>query len=113
MTDLEQRVAALEALVKGMCRAEEAGGTCSTMDDAMLRAIYTVVEELAEKAGVSRESFLEHFDLRFRWWHDYYLRQTEDVSPGLAAQRDHRTLADADIPPTYPPLFSAPPNQDT
>ena len=27
--------------------------------------------------------FLKHYELRFRWWHDYYLRRAEEV-PGVA-----------------------------
>ena len=37
--------------------------------------------------------FEQHFSTRFAWWHDYYLRSTEDVALALAAALDHQTLA--------------------
>ena len=65
--------------------------------------------ELAVHEGLSPEDFGKHFELRFNWWHDYLLRLAEDVAPDVAARIDNRSLSDAGVPPSYPPLFSPPP----
>ncbi len=106
--NLEERIATLENLVSSISDLQTADIRNEQIDDAKMQSLYTIVQELAEKAGVPIEKFLKHYEIRFRWWHDYYLRRAEDVSPALAAQIDIRTVEQADVSPTYPPLFDEP-----
>jgi hypothetical protein len=112
MNPLEQRLELLEKLVSSLCDLNTADSRNELMDDAKVMAIYSIVQELAEKAGVDSERFLKHYEIRFRWWHDYYLRRAEDSSPALAAELDPRTLAQAAVSPTYPSIFDEPRQDD-
>lgn len=109
MATTEQRLAELERLVSGMIDWQTASSRTEQMDDAKAMALFSIVQELSERSGISLEAFHAHYETRFRWWHDYYLREAENVSPGLAAELDTRTLEQSDVSERYPPLFDSPP----
>lgn len=107
MSGIESRLKLVEELLKAMTQRDMIDLANEQMDDAKVMALYTIVQELAENAGIPQEECLRHYETRFRWWHDYYLRRVEDVSPERAAEIDPRAVADADVEPTYPPLFDS------
>jgi len=67
MNDTEQRITVLEQRLELLLEGQ-------TINEAMVRAIYTVVEELAQEAGIEEAHFLKHFEDRFHFWHDHYTR---------------------------------------
>jgi hypothetical protein len=105
---LEKRLEGLESLVSTMCDLSDSRSVSELIDDAKVMAIYSIAQDLAVEAGISVENFLKHYEIRFRWWHDYYLRQAEDISPQRAAELDPRTFEQAAVSATYPPLFDPP-----
>jgi hypothetical protein len=109
LEDLQKQVEALTELVGSITKLNDANSINEVLDDARTTAIYSIVRELAEKAGVAPEAFLQHYTVRFRWWHDYYLRKAEDVNPERAAELDPRTVEQAGVDATYPPIFGPPP----
>lgn len=109
MNALEERLAALEELVATLCDRNDIDSKIELTEKAKVQALYTLVQDLAVEVGVTAENFLKHYETRFRWWHDYYLRQAEDISPAIAAELDTRTVVQADVSPTYPSLFDQPP----
>lgn len=109
MNQLETRLKNLENLVSSLLELNNADAKIEMMDNAKVMAIYSIVQELAEKAGIPPDSFLKHYETRFRWWHDYYLRQAEDISPARAAALDPRTSGQCAVDATYPPIFDPPP----
>lgn len=110
---IEERLATLEQLVSTLCETNTIDLANEQTDDARLMALYSIVLELAERAGVSESEFQQHFETRFRWWHDYYLRKAEDVSPSRAAEIDTRAISDCEVSAEYPPLFGPPPPSQT
>ena len=119
MTDSD-RITLLEARVEALKKGLEWQQAIDTEDlkgeqmtDAQFMALYSIVMELAERLGLSSDSFSKHYQTRFRWWHDHYLRRVEDSNPALAAEIDPRSVSDSDVSPTYPPLFDSPPPSQT
>jgi len=110
---IEERIEALEKLMEGFDELTTAEMRNKLLGDAKVMAIYSFVEELAAKADVSPENFLKHYELRLRYWHDYFLRQAEDLSPGHAAELDWRTLEQSAVTGPYPSMFDPPPSDNT
>jgi hypothetical protein len=108
--NIEDRLHLLETIVIGMNERETVCMSNGQMDDAGAMALYSIVAELAQAAGISPEDFFKHYQVRFRWWHDYYLRQSEDVSSHLSAMLDLRTIEQASVDATYAPIFDPPPS---
>jgi hypothetical protein len=106
---IESRLKLVEELLAAMSERDTIDLTTEQMDDARVMALYTIVQELAENAGIPQEEFLRHYETRFRWWHDYYLVKAEDVNPQRAAAIDPRSIDESDVAPTYPPIFDSPP----
>jgi hypothetical protein len=97
MNTIEQRVASLEAIVQKTIEAREAKAQLDAINNAMLRSIYTVVEELAQEHGLEQPHFLKHFENRFHFWRDYYLHQGAPQAAGTPVE-DVAHIS-------YPPLF--------
>jgi hypothetical protein len=110
---IEERLKTIEGLLFAMSERDTIDLANEQLDDAKVTALYTIVQELAERAGIPQEEFLRHYEIRFRWWHDYYLRRAEDVNPARAAEIDARSVAESDVEPIYPPLFGSPPETRT
>ena len=106
--NLQARVKALEELIHSMVGLNTQDFVNEKMDDAKVMAIYSMVQDLAEKAGVPTDEFLKHYEIRFRWWHDYYLRKAESISPAFAAEIDPRTIEEAGVSESYPSIFEPP-----
>ena len=104
LQQLEDRLNFLEGLVKKMCDLNTANLVNEQMDDATVMAIYSIAQDLAVKAGVSSEVFLKHYQIRFRWWHDYFLQRAEDTNPALAAEIDPRSVSESAVEATYPEM---------
>jgi hypothetical protein len=111
--DLKKRLRGLEDHIATMNECDTARLSASQLDRAQFMALCSIVREFALHAGISSESFSWHYEERVRWWHDYFLRQCEDVSPQLSAQLDQRTIGEADVGASYPPLFDPPPSTQT
>jgi hypothetical protein len=109
LTLIKARLNAVEELVRSLDKLSTTDLAYDQTNSADFMALYSIVAEMAEQLGLSPEQFLEHFRGRFRWWHDHYLRRVEDVSPGHAAEIDARSIAESDVPRTYPPIFDRPP----
>lgn len=109
---LQERVAKIEANIKSLSDLSAMNATNNITDDARVMAIYSIVQELAIKAGVTPEDFAAHYRIRYRWWHDHYLRHLEDASPAAAASMDQRSIEEASVPVAYPPLFDPPPGDN-
>jgi hypothetical protein len=110
LTSLRGVVDSLQKLVSTMFDVQTADSRNEMIDDARVMAIYSIVLELAERAGVDRDAITKHFASRQRWWHDYFLRRAEDVSPERAAELDPRTIEQAGVSQTYPSIFDPPEN---
>jgi hypothetical protein len=106
--DLQERLASLEDLVHTLAQNNTASSRLEIINDAKVSAIYSIVLELAEHLGVNPAQFFRHYETRFRWWHDYYLRQAEDVSPEISGLLDPRTIEQASVSEVYLPLFDPP-----
>jgi len=102
---LKTRVDGLEKLMDGVLKWQNQDTVNEQLDSARVSTIMSIAMDLAARAGVGPDEFVKHYELRFRWWHDYYLRRAEDVSPELASQLDIRTLEESDVEKTYPELF--------
>lgn len=113
MSNIEDRLLLLEKIVMGMDERETVRMSNGLMDDAMAMALYSIVSELAQAAGISSDAFFQHYQIRFRWWHDYYLRHAEDLSSGLAASLDPRTIEQANVPLTFSSIFGPPSSTET
>jgi len=110
---LKQRIDDLEAIVSSLCDINTSDAANSLMDEARVMAIYSIALDLARRQGVSADSFFRHFQARFHWWHDHYLRREEDADPRRAAELDPRTLEQAAVDASYPSLFDPPPPEQT
>ena len=89
MPSIEQRLEVLEAIVKKTAELDAARSKADVAETAMLRAIYTVVEELAQQAGIEQPHFLKLFEDRFHFWHEHYTRVGTSESLGFS----HRAIA--------------------
>ncbi|HKP02414.1 MAG TPA: hypothetical protein VJU77_03545 [Chthoniobacterales bacterium] len=104
---IEARLTLVEKLLGALSERGTVDLAVEQMDAAKAMALYTIVQEIAENAGIPQAEFLRHYETRFRWWHDYYLREAEDVNPERAAAIDPRSIAESDVSATYPPLFGS------
>jgi hypothetical protein len=106
--ELKARVEALEKLVSTYAEIDKGKDRREILDDAKVMAIYSIAHDLATNAGVSPDAFLAHYKAKFRFWHDYYLREAENVSQAYAAQLDQREpehMPDGDsLPSIFDPL---------
>jgi len=106
---LERRLATIESILLTMGKSSTIDLATRQTDDANFMALYSIVRELANRAGVSDELFLRHYDARFRWWHDYFLRRVEDRDPERAAEIDYRTLEQASTETSFRSIFDLSP----
>jgi hypothetical protein len=106
---IEDRVKLIEDLLSAMSRSEIVDLSNDQMEDARTVTLYSLVQELAERAGISTAEFHRHYQIRCRWWHDYFLRKAENMDPSLAAELDTRAIDECDVSGNYPPLFGPPP----
>lgn len=99
---LEERIAQLEQLLESNAKPE-----LLMRHDEMARflALFSIVQELADTAGISEAEFQLQFDARREFFKDRILARTSDLDPGTAAALDDRDIADV---PTegFPPLFA-------
>lgn len=75
---------------------------------AEFTAICTIVEEMAERIGLSREDFFRHLEARTSWWHDRYLKEAAMIDKAVAGQIDRRQIIEVSTDESYPRLFSQP-----
>jgi hypothetical protein len=80
----------------------------SKANDAYDLALYSIVLELVENAGIPRAQFVAHFRLRKAYFHDRLLQSVESSDPAFAAEIDTREIADVSTSEGYPPLFPPP-----
>ena len=85
MPSIEQRLEALEATARKEAELDTARSNNDAAHTAMLRAVYTVVEELAQEAGIEQAHFLKLFEDRFHFWHEHYTHVGKSESLGLDA----------------------------
>ena len=110
---LEKRVDDMQSLLKLMSEADTARMTNDLTKDAQVMAIYSIVQDLAARAGVKTDDFLRHYEARFRYWHDRHLLWAEGVDSGLAGKLDARTLEQVSTAQSYPSIFDPPPPSPT
>lgn len=77
-------------------------------DEARIMALYSIVRDLAEHAGVRPEDFCQHYENRFRFWHSHYLRKAEGCSQSLAVLLDRRGGETDDAVESYSSIFDPP-----
>jgi len=106
--ELEKRLDDLRELVFNLSDRNEQRDKTELMEQAKVSAIYSIALDLADRAGVSSEAFSKHYEVRFRWWHDY-LREVEALNPSLAAELDPRSVEQAEVGKLYPSIFDPPP----
>ena len=112
LKDLEEAVEALHQLVNTMSDLPISDSRNELLDDALVMALLTIVLDLADRAGVSSDTFRKHVEIRRRWWHDFYLRKAEDVSAEGAAELDWRTVEQANVGDSYPSIFDPLPGEE-
>lgn len=103
--DLNTRLKRLEQIDKVEEQLVLKNTSNQTLEAAQFRALCSMVQELAEREGLSRELFVKHFEERVRHYRDYLLRIAENINPSVAAQIDERTPADMPETETFPRLF--------
>lgn len=116
MNPLEQRVAILEASMGVVQKSVNILHDSDTqdfgsyqLDDARFSALLSIVEELAERAGLPREEFRRHFATRQQWFHHQNLQTIEEKHPNLAGEIDTRPIGACEVEDTFPPLFDGKP----
>ena len=105
---MEQRIAAIEQSVK---RHDEVNANVAReqfRNHARHMAVFTMVQEIAARLGVSEESFHHYYDERVKYYHAAALRQLEDESPGIAARVDTRRPEEVSTGESYPPMHFPP-----
>jgi hypothetical protein len=109
MSDLiTDRLDRLEAAVLMANDIDTARLSGELEDEARIMALYSIVRDLAERAGVGADDFCRHYENRFRYWHSHYLRKAEDCSQPLAVRLDRR-VGDTDAADeSYPSIFDPP-----
>jgi hypothetical protein len=90
--------------------ADESRSWSTAKDFAGLEALVIVVSELAQRAGIPKDSFWKHYKLRRRYCLDRRLKEMEDEDPTIAAEIDTRVAGDFDFPDSIPPIFEEPPD---
>lgn len=106
MASIEEQVAFLMKNARLAAEAGTARIAKSERDEARFLALYSIVQELAERAGVTREDLRRHFEVREEFWHAKRLEEVERNNPSLAARIDLRSASQDAAPPPYPPIFS-------
>lgn len=87
---------------------EDAAGL---VDEARFMALYSIVLDLAQRAGVEKDDFTKHYQTRLHWWHDWKLKEREKLDPASSAQVDLRTLDEVPTSDYYSSIFD-PPGED-
>ncbi len=108
LQDLENRLSELEKLVQTLNDLNTSELSNEKYNDAEIATLRSIVIDLAEHAGVSPKELQKHYDTRFRYWHDWFLRKVEETSPSLAAEVDKRGIGECGVTDSYPPLFDPP-----
>lgn len=88
--------------------AREAEMTREAEETANFWALYEIVMELAEHAGIDPESFSKHFTIRQQLALDRGFAQVREIDAGTAARLDRRDLDQVPTESFAPSIFDPP-----
>jgi hypothetical protein len=80
-------------------------------DLANFEALMTIVQELTQHEGISRQAFQRHYDSVYQHCLERYLHKLEETEPRHAAEIDKRTIAEIESTESLSPLFPEPPEE--
>jgi hypothetical protein len=105
IADLTKRLEFLERHDRQAEAAAVMEGQNTVDQRAQFLALYSIVQELSDREGVSEVQFLEHFQKRVPHYRDYLLRIAENINPNWSGQIDARDLSEVPEDESYPPMF--------
>jgi hypothetical protein len=106
---LKKQIKALQELVPVIRGNGTSGLPNGKLDDARLMALYSLVQEFAQRAGISSQEFQSRFELHQKRWYTHYLQEVQQTSPNLVAERDSGTNFNCDAAAHLPQLLDPPP----
>ena len=68
-------------------------------------ALITMVFELLEREGISRQECKRHLGMRHRHFRETMLQKLEDINPKMAAHIDTRPIDEFELPTGIEPIF--------
>jgi len=105
LSEIKRRIDALEHLAHSLHDSDTSRIAESQRDAAGFMALYVIVQEIAARYGVSDAEFFRHWEIRRRYFYDYYIAQTARISPELASAIDERSPNAVPPKKGFPPLF--------
>lgn len=108
-----KRIEALETVLKALEAASATDTKSALKNNSKVMALFSFVQELAQREGVSEDDFQKHYEARCRYWYGQYLHMTEDSDAAVAAQIDDRTVREVETSEDYPSMFDPPPSDNT
>ena len=73
--------------------------------DAEIKALRSLLEELAGRQGIRKTDFDQHYKNRVAWFHSDMLQKIEDEDPSTAANVDNRNEKSVSTLERFDPLF--------
>jgi hypothetical protein len=101
---LQRQVRGLEEVVMFLSKANEANIPALQEDSARFRALQSIVQELAQKQGITAESFYKHVKHRQAFYYEQEVLHLGDTDPVSAETFDRRPHPAEPIE-GFPPLF--------
>ena len=108
---LEKRLDSIQDLLRVWSERDDVSLKEDLVAGAKFMALYSMVQDLAVRAGVDLDDLRSHYEVRTRWWHDHHLQRIQDTDQATASRLDDRPLADIPTEPDYPDLFERPPSE--
>ncbi len=105
LSEIERRIYALEQLAHSFHDDGKNAIAELQKDRAAFMGLYCMVAEIAEQHGISDPEFLRHWEIRRRYFYDYYVAELAKISEELAQAIDERSPNAARPPEGFPPLF--------
>jgi len=105
LPEIKRRIDALEHLADSFHDSDTSRIAESQRDHAGFMALYAIVQEIAARQGISDADFFRHWEIRRRYFYDYYIAETARISPELASAIDERSPNAVPPKDGFPPLF--------
>ena len=91
LSEIKRRIDALDHLADSFHDSDTSRIAESQRDHGGFMALYAIVQEIAARQGISDAEFFRHWEIRRRYFYDYYIAETARFSPELASAIDERS----------------------
>lgn len=103
--ELARQLKWLDESMANLNRFVERDTQKSVWEEAKIRTLALMLQEICEKLGISADDFQSHYQARVARFVGICLDQMEDSSPSIAARLDDRPIWMTDTEDPLPPLF--------